>query len=138
MNGEYLTNSNEIFRYNYDSKKYEKVGENVKEYHNKYYYITNSNAVYLYNYESNEYEKVGENIKKYYNSYYITISNELYVLNGESNKYEKLNIDLNNIKEFGRDYFITKDGKIRVWYKLKELPEPTDDLTEQKEKSAES
>ena len=117
----YLTNSNELYGYNYNTKQYEKVGENVKGCHyglDGEYYLTNSNELYRYNDSSKQFEKVGEatDVKEYDGRYYITNSNELYKYNSSSNQYEKLEIDVNDITEFGDDYFKTKDNKIRFYY----------------------
>ena len=112
----YLTNTNELYKYNSSSKQYEKVGENVKEYDsNRNAYLTNSNELYKYNRSSKQYEKVGDNVKELKGSYYITNSNEIYVYNDDHNEYEKIEVNVDDIKEFGEDYFITKENKIRVW-----------------------
>ena len=89
VSGTYLTNSNELYKYNSSSKQYEKVGDNVKEYY--------SNRV------------------TYFIDAYLTNTNELYQYNGSSNQYEKIEVNVGDIKEFGRNYFITKENKIRVW-----------------------
>ena len=109
----YLTNSNELYKYNYDSKQYEKVGDNVKEYYDfGNAYITNTNELYKYNYDSKQYEKVGDNVKELEENYYITNSDEIYAYNDDY--YEKIEVNVDDIKEFGKDYFITKNNKIRV------------------------
>ena len=77
-------------------------------------YLTNTNELYLYNGNSNQYEKVGDNVKKLEGNYYLTNSNEIYAYNDEHNEYEKIEVNGDDIKEFGEDYFITKDNKIRV------------------------
>ena len=63
--GKYITNTNELYKYNYDSNQYEKVGENVKEYDSdRDAYLKNSNELYRYNSSSKQYEKVEDNVKK--------------------------------------------------------------------------
>ena len=125
----YLTNTNELYAYNDDSEQYEKVGDNVKEYYSTrdafayfiYAYLTNTNELYKYNRSSNQYEKVGENVKEYYSTRevyfidaYLTNTNELYKYNYNSNQYVKVEVNVGDIKEFGKNYFITKNNKIRV------------------------
>ena len=109
----YLTNSNELYKYNYDSNQYEKVGEakDLKKYYGTAY-LTNSNELYKYN--GSQYEKVVDNVKELKGSYYITNSDEIYVYNIDHHKYEKIEVNVGDIKEFGEDYFITKDNKIRA------------------------
>ena len=123
VSGTYLTNSNELYKYNSSSKKYEKVGDNVKEYYDGIIgaFITNSNELYRYNSISKKYEKVGDNVKELEENYYITNSNEIYAYNNGHNEYEKIEVNVGDIKEFEEDYFITKENKIRVW---NSLPEP--------------
>ena len=79
----YLTNSNELYKYNSSSEKYEKVGDNVKEYYGGPFhdaYLTNTNELYKYNSSSKQYEKVGDNVKEYYYDAYLTNSNKMYPL----------------------------------------------------------
>ena len=81
----YLTNSNELYKYNSSSEKYEKVGDNVKEYYGGPFhdaYLTNTNELYKYNSSSKQYEKVGEvkDLKEYYYDAYLTNSNKMYPL----------------------------------------------------------
>ena len=129
FSGAYLTNTNELYAYNDDSEQYEKVGDNVKEYYSTrdafayfiYAYLTNTNELYKYNRSSNQYEKVGENVKEYYSTRevyfidaYLTNTNELYKYNYNSNQYVKVEVNVGDIKEFGKNYFITKNNKIRV------------------------
>ena len=121
----YLTNSNELYKYNDSSNQYEKVGEakDLKKYYG-YAYLTNTNELYQYNDSSKKYEKVGENVKELKRGYYITNSDEIYAYNNDHNVYEKIEVNVDDIKEFGEDYFITKNNKIRVWKSLISLPEP--------------
>ena len=109
----YLTNSNELYVYNSSSKQYERVGEakDLKKYYGTAY-LTNSNELYKYN--GSQYEKVVDNVKELKGSYYITNSDEIYVYNIDHHKYEKIEVNVGDIKEFGEDYFITKDNKIRA------------------------
>ena len=84
--GAYLTNSNELYKYNYDSNQYEKVGDNVKELEENYY-LTNSNEIYAYNDEHNEYEKIEVNvgdIKEFGEDYFITKDNKIRVWNTQT------------------------------------------------------
>ena len=99
--GKYITNTNELYKYNYDSKQYEKVGDNVKEYYGDAY-LTNTNELYKYNRSSEQYEKVGDNVKECdeFLGAYITNSNELYKYNSSSKQYEKVG---DNVKEHYRD-----------------------------------
>ena len=70
---------------------------------------------------SKQYEKVRDNVKELKRYYYITNSDEIYAYNEAHKEYEKKEVNVDDIKEFGKDYFITKNNKIRVW---KSLPEP--------------
>ena len=110
----YLTNSNELYVYN--GSQYEKVGEakDLKKYYGTAY-LTNTNELYVYNISSKQYEKVVDNVKELKGYYYITNSDEIYVYNIDHDKYEKIEVNVGDIKEFGEDYFITKENKIRVW-----------------------
>ena len=90
------------------------IRDDIKEYHGEAY-LTNSNEPFKYNSSSKQYEKVGDNIKELEGYYYITNSNDIYAYNDDHNEYEKVEVNVGDIKEFGEDYFITKENKIRVW-----------------------
>ena len=63
---------------------------------------------------SKQYEKVRDNVKELKRYYYITNSDEIYAYNEAHKEYEKKEVNVDDIKEFGKDYFITKNNKIRV------------------------
>ena len=60
---------------------------------------------------------IRDDIKKFdgFSGAYLTNTNELYKYNYNSNQYVKVEVNVDDIKEFGEDYFITKENKIRVW-----------------------
>ena len=121
-NGAYISKTNELYFYNYDTDAYEKFTDNVKEY-DGYYYLTLYNELYVTDYTYNEYdqeimisEKKADNVTHIYDGMYLTTSNKLYRIYHDysQNEYVIDEIAAENVKEFSPGAYITNANELYV------------------------